>query len=45
MKKHFNKEFVITKKDDENLENSTECWICDKGYANSNVKVRDHCYH
>ena len=22
MKKHFNKEFVITKKDDENLENS-----------------------
>ena len=45
MKKHFNKEFVITKKDDKNLENSTKCWICDKGYVNSNVKVRDHCYY
>ena len=37
MKKHFNKKIVMTKEDDEDFENSTNCWICD-------VKVRDHCH-
>ena len=35
MKKHFNKELVMTKKDNEDFKNSTKCWICD-------VKVRDN---
>ena len=29
IKKHFNKELVMTKKDNEDFENSTKCWICD----------------
>ena len=37
MKKHFNKELVLTKKGHEDFENSTKCWICD-------FKVRDY-YH
>ena len=27
--KKFNKEFAMSKKDDEDFENSTKCWICD----------------
>ena len=44
MKKHFNKEFVMTKKDNKDCENSTKCWICGNDYIDGNVKVRDHCY-
>ena len=44
MKKHFNKELVMTKKDDENFENSTKCWICDNVCIDDDVKVRDHCH-
>ena len=29
MKKHFKKELVMTKKDNEDFENSTKCQICD----------------
>ena len=43
MKKHFNKELVMTKKS-EDYENSAKSWICDKGYFGGDVKVRDHCY-
>ena len=43
MKKHFNKELVITKKDHEDFENSTKCSICDNDYIDNDVKVRDHC--
>ena len=28
MKKHFNKDLVMTKEDNENFEHSTKCWIC-----------------
>ena len=41
MKKHFNKELVMTKKDIRAL--STKCWICDDAYADGDVKVTDHC--
>ena len=43
MKKHFNKEFVMTKEDSEDFKNSTKCWTCDNYYINTDVKVRDHC--
>ena len=33
MKKHFNKELVMTKGDNDNFKNSTKCWICDNGYG------------
>ena len=44
MKKHFNKELVMTKKDLEDFENSTKCWICDNDYIDGDVKVRYHCH-
>ena len=42
MKKHLNKELVITKEDHEDFENSTKCWICDNDNIDTDVKVRDH---
>ena len=44
MKKLFNKELVITKKDIEDFENSTKFWICDNDYIGNDVKMRDHCH-
>ena len=35
---------MMTKKDNENLENPTKCWTCDNNNIDSDVKVRDHCY-
>ena len=45
MKKHFNKELLMTKPDNEDLDNSTKCWICDNDYIDTNVKVRHHCHN
>ena len=42
-KKHFKKKLVMTKKEDEDFENSTKCWICDHAYVEGNVKVGDYC--
>ena len=42
MKKYFNKELVMTKKDNEDFENSSKCWICDNAYVDGDVKVRNH---
>ena len=44
MKRHFNEELVITKKDNEEFENYTKCWICDNDYTDGDVKVRYHYY-
>ena len=33
MKKHFNKNFVMNKKDNEDFEKSSKCWICDNYYS------------
>ena len=40
MKKHFNKELLMTIKDKEDFENSTKCWNCDNDYMDNDV--RDH---
>ena len=40
MKKHFNKEFVMTKEDNEDFKNSTKCWICDNDYIDNYIKVK-----
>ena len=42
IKKHFNKELVISKKDD--FKNSSKCWNCDNIYVYDDVKVTDHCH-
>ena len=39
MKEHFNKELVTTKKDDEDVESSTKCWICGNTFVDGDVKV------
>ena len=39
MKKHFNKDFVMTKEDNEDFESSTKSWICDNDYIDGRVKV------
>ena len=44
MKRHFNKELVMTKEDNENLKKSTKCWVCDNDYIDTDVKISDH-YH
>ena len=43
MKKHFSKELVMIKEDNEDFENSAKCWIYDNYYIDGDVKVRDHC--
>ena len=42
IKKHFRKELVVTKGDNEGFKNFSKCWICDNDYIND-VKVRVHC--
>ena len=43
-KKHFKKRIcVMTKKDNDDFENSTKGWICD-AYFDGDLKVRDHCH-
>ena len=37
MKKYFNKELVVTKKDKEVFENSNEYWICDYDNVDNDV--------
>ena len=39
MKKHFNKEFVVTKEDNENFENAGKCWICDNSFVEGGVEL------
>ena len=34
----------MTKKDNEDIENSTKCWICDNKYIDTDVKIR-YCCH
>ena len=43
MKKHFNKELVMTREDNKHFKNSTKCWIRDNDYIDNDVKVRHHC--
>ena len=44
VKNHFNKELVMTEKDNENFESSTKYWVCDNDYNDADIKVRDHCH-
>ena len=44
LNRHFNEELVMTRRNDEDFENSTKCWICDNAYVDGDVKARDHCH-
>ena len=43
MKKHFNKNLVISALENEEFERTNICWICGK-LINFDEKVRDHCH-
>ena len=42
MKKHFNKNLIMTQKEEEQFQSSNTCWICEKLIEDE--KVRDHCH-
>ena len=42
-KKLFQKEIVMTKKDNEDLKNATKFWVFDNDYLEGDVNVRYHC--
>ena len=44
MEKRFNRELAMTKKDNEDFENSTKFWISDNSHLDGDVKERDHCH-
>ena len=41
MKKHFNKELVMSKEDIENFKSSTKCWVCDNDCVDNDIIVRE----
>ena len=41
MKKHFNKNLIMTEEEEEQFQPSNSCWICEK--LIDNEKVIDHC--
>ena len=38
------KKMIYTRKDKEKFIKSEECWICERGFSQNDVKVRDHCH-
>ena len=44
MKKHFNKNLIMSKKEEEQSQSSKTCWICEKLTNNHDEKVRDDCH-
>ena len=44
MKDQFNKNLVMTVKEEYLFQQSNNCWICKKIFDNEDEKVRDHCH-
>ena len=44
MKKHFNKNLIMSEKEEEQFQSSNICWICEKLIDDDDEKVRDHCH-
>ena len=44
MKKHFNKNLIMSEKEEEQFQLSNTCWICEKLIDNDDEKLRDHCH-
>ena len=44
MKKHFNKNLVMSAKEEERFQLAISCWICNKLFDVGDEKVRDHCH-
>ena len=44
MKKYFNKNLIMSEKEEEKFRLSNTCWICEKLIDDDDEKVRDHCH-
>ena len=44
MIKHFNKNLIMSEKEEERFQLSNICWICEKLINHDDEKVRDHCH-
>ena len=44
MKEHFNKNLIMTEKEEYLFQQSNNCWICKKLIDDDDEKVRDHCH-
>ena len=44
MKKHFNKNVIMSEEEEHLFQQSNSCWICKKIVDNDDEKVRDHCH-
>ena len=44
MKKHFNKNLIMSEKKEEQIQSSNIFWICEKLIDNDDEKVRDHSH-
>ena len=44
MKKHFNKNLIMSEKKEEQIQSSNICWICEKLIDNDDEKVRNHSH-
>ena len=43
MKKHFNKNLIMSEEEEHLFQQRSSCWICKKLIDNDEKKVRDHC--
>ena len=44
VKKHFNKNLIMSEEEEHLFQQSNSCWICEKRIDNDDEKVRDHCH-
>ena len=44
MNKHFDKNLIMSEKEEHLFQQSNSCWICKKLIDNDEEKVRDHCH-
>ena len=44
IKKHFNKNLIMTEEEENLFQKSDSCWICKKLIDHDEEKVRDHCH-
>ena len=42
--KHFNKDMILTKDDEQNFKNAGKCYICNKKYSAKDIRMKDHCH-
>ena len=44
MKKHFNKNLIMSEIEEEELQSKNTCWLCENLIDDDDEKVRDHCH-